>query len=79
MFLAAYSSAATLELVATTDAVCISPESMAKYYAHPELGWRPIVDIEPLRIALAWPRDSTNPLVGKFVRIVAPQDRRHVP
>jgi DNA-binding transcriptional LysR family regulator len=59
-----------LELVATTDAVCISPESMAKYYAHPDLVWRPIVDIEPLRIALAWPRDSTNPLVGAFVRIV---------
>lgn len=59
-----------LELVATTDAVCLSPESMAKYYAHPDLVWRPIIDIEPLRIALAWPRDSTNPLVGELVTIV---------
>ncbi|MFD6066461.1 LysR family transcriptional regulator [Amycolatopsis lurida] len=59
-----------LELVATTDAVCISPESMARFYAHPDLVWRPIVDIEPLRIALAWPKESTGPLVGAFVRAV---------
>jgi DNA-binding transcriptional LysR family regulator len=59
-----------LEHVATTSGVCIGPESMAGYYAHPDLTWRPITDVDPLRIALAWPQGSTNPLVAQFVRIV---------
>lgn len=58
-----------LEHVATTAGVCIGPESMAGYYAHPDLTWRPLVDVEPLRIALAWPADSTNPLVRHFAEI----------
>ncbi|MEU8356286.1 LysR family transcriptional regulator [Nonomuraea sp. NPDC048882] len=59
-----------LEHVATGAAVCIGVRSMAEYYAHPELKWLPITDIEPLRIALAWPPGTINPLVGEFVRIV---------
>ncbi|CAM3634308.1 LysR family transcriptional regulator [Kibdelosporangium persicum] len=59
-----------LEHVATTSGVCIGPESMAGYYTHPDLTWRPLVDVEPLRIALAWPKDTANPLVGRFVEIV---------
>lgn len=60
-----------LEHVATTGAVCIGSESMAAYYSHPDLTWRPITDIDPLRIAMAWPHDETlNPFVPDFVRIV---------
>jgi DNA-binding transcriptional LysR family regulator len=57
-----------LEHVATTSGVCIGPESMTSFYAHPDLTWRPISDVEPLRIALAWP--ESGPLVVEFVRIV---------
>ncbi|ANZ43350.1 transcriptional regulator [Lentzea guizhouensis] len=59
-----------LEHVATTSGVCIGPESMKSFYVHPDLTWRPIVDIEPLRIALAWPEQSANALVPSFVEIV---------
>ncbi|MFS8097244.1 LysR family transcriptional regulator [Lentzea alba] len=59
-----------LEHVATTSGVCIGPESMKSFYVHPDLTWRPIVDIEPLRIALAWPEHSASPLVRSFVEIV---------
>jgi DNA-binding transcriptional LysR family regulator len=59
-----------LDQVAATDAVCIAPESMGAFYDHPDLAWRPITDVEPLRIALAWPHGTTNPLVPEFVRIV---------
>lgn len=59
-----------LEHVAATLGVCIGPESMTSFYVHPDVTWRPIVDIDPLRIALAWPRHSVNPLVREFVEIV---------
>lgn len=56
-----------LEHVATGAAVCIAPESMARYYAHPELSWRPITDIEPLRIAVAWVPGARGEVVRAFV------------
>ncbi|RAS70306.1 LysR substrate binding domain-containing protein [Lentzea atacamensis] len=59
-----------LEHVATTSGVCIGPESMKSFYVHPDLTWRPIVGVEPLRIALAWPEQSANPLVREFVGVV---------
>ncbi|SMD26130.1 LysR family transcriptional regulator [Kibdelosporangium aridum] len=60
-----------LEHVAAGAGVCISPESMAAYYARPDLVWRPIIDIPPLRIALARPAASTNPLVAAFADVVS--------
>ncbi|GAB2733814.1 LysR family transcriptional regulator [Amycolatopsis magusensis] len=59
-----------LENVAGGAAVCIGPRSMSTYYARPDLGWRPIVDVEPLRIAFAWPAASNNPLVADFAKVV---------
>ncbi|MEU7804537.1 LysR family transcriptional regulator [Micromonospora arborensis] len=59
-----------LEHVAAGIAVCIGPESMASYYARPDLSWRPVVDIAPLRIALAWPVATSNPLVATFSEVV---------
>ena len=58
-----------LDHVAAGRAVCIGSASMAEYYRHPDLAWRPIRDIEPLRIALAWAPDAA-PLVDAFVRVV---------
>ncbi|MFT7838688.1 LysR family transcriptional regulator [Saccharothrix sp. BKS2] len=69
-----------LEQVATGAAVCIGPESMALYYAHPDLAWRPIPDIEPLRIAVAWVPETRSEVVRAFVETTvrsadqAPQD-----
>ncbi|MEU4392692.1 LysR family transcriptional regulator [Kribbella sp. NPDC023855] len=59
-----------LENVASGLGICISPQSMAAYYGRPDLVWRPIPDIEPLRIALAWPETSSSQLVAAYVEVV---------
>ncbi|WP_433003801.1 LysR substrate-binding domain-containing protein [Kribbella sp. CA-294648] len=59
-----------LEDVASGLGICIAPQSMAVYYGRPDLVWRPIPDIEPLRIALAWPETSSSPLVAAYVEVV---------
>ncbi|WP_433131857.1 LysR family transcriptional regulator [Micromonospora sp. CA-240977] len=59
-----------LEQVAEGTAICFAPESMASYYARPDLAWVPLVDVEPLRIALAWPDRTDTPLVRGFTHVV---------
>lgn len=59
-----------LEQVAAGQAICFASSSMSTYYARPDLIWRPIVDIEPLQIAIAWRADETNPIIASFVSIV---------
>ncbi|WP_407561109.1 LysR family transcriptional regulator [Streptomyces sp. 184] len=59
-----------LEHVAAGRAVCLAADSMTTYYTHPELVWRPVRDIEPLRIAVAWPRERTSPPVADFLAAV---------
>ncbi|MEV0406347.1 LysR family transcriptional regulator [Actinoallomurus sp. NPDC050550] len=59
-----------LEQVAEGVAICFAPVSMARYYARPDLAWVPLTDVEPLRVALAWPATTDNPLVHGFARVV---------
>jgi DNA-binding transcriptional LysR family regulator len=59
-----------LERVAQGDAMCIGPASMARFYARPDLRWVPIEDIDPLRIALAWPERGGGPQVEAFAEVV---------
>jgi DNA-binding transcriptional LysR family regulator len=59
-----------LEEVAGGPGVCISPAGMARYYARPDIVWVPITDVEPLRVALAWPDGSESSLVAGFAAVV---------
>jgi DNA-binding transcriptional LysR family regulator len=59
-----------LEQVAEGSAICFAPSSMARYYARPDLAWVPLTDVEPLRVALAWPADRDGPLVRQFAGVV---------
>ena len=59
-----------LEPVAAGQAICIAPRSMAEFYGRPDLAWRPVTDIEPLRIALAWRDRDTQPLAHAFRKLV---------
>jgi len=59
-----------LEQVADGSAYCIVPASMTEFYARPDVVWVPIVDIDPLRIALAWRERDATPLVAAFAGIV---------
>lgn len=42
-----------LEQVVQGSVICFAPESMARYYARPDLSWVPLTDVEPLRVVLA--------------------------
>jgi DNA-binding transcriptional LysR family regulator len=59
-----------LEQVAEGAAICFAPQSMAAYYARPDLAWVPLTDAEPLRVALAWRSDDETPLVRGFAAVV---------
>jgi len=59
-----------LEQVAEGTAVCFAPASMARYYARPDIVWIPLTDVEPLRVALAWPDGGDTPLVRAFAEVV---------
>jgi DNA-binding transcriptional LysR family regulator len=60
-----------LEQVAEGAAICFAPQSMAAYYARPDLVWVPLTDAEPLRVALAWRGFDDSPLVRGFVEVVS--------
>ena len=59
-----------LKQVAEGAAICFAPSSMARYYARPGLAWVPLTDVEPLRVALAWPEGADGPLVRSFAGVV---------
>jgi DNA-binding transcriptional LysR family regulator len=58
------------EQVAAGVAACICPASMVAFYRRADLAWIPIVDIEPLRIALGWLHGRDTPVVAAFAQVV---------
>jgi len=65
-----------LEQVASGDAICIGPASMANYYARMDIIWIPIHDIEPLQIAIGWLEPNVNnSLIWDFVSLVKDLER----
>ncbi|GAA3074862.1 LysR substrate-binding domain-containing protein [Pseudonocardia yunnanensis] len=59
-----------LEQVAEGTAICFAPVSMARYYVRPDLVWVPLLDAEPLRVALAWLEGEDSSLVRGFAGVV---------
>ncbi|TDC73275.1 LysR family transcriptional regulator [Streptomyces hainanensis] len=59
-----------LEQVAAGAAICFAPAGMALYYARPDLAWVPLDGVEPMRVALAWPRDEETDAIREFGRVV---------
>lgn len=49
---------------------CIVPRAVTEFYARPDLVWREIVDVEPLRVALVWRQHEASPLVAAFAEVV---------
>ncbi|MGW2474071.1 LysR family transcriptional regulator [Streptomyces sp. NPDC001665] len=58
------------EMLEQGSAICFAPESMARYYARPDLSWVPLTDVEPLRVVLAWAEGADTALVRGFARVV---------
>jgi DNA-binding transcriptional LysR family regulator len=56
-----------LELVAAGRGVSITGAAAARYYARPELVYRPFTDLGPCDIAAVWRAGDTNALVSRFL------------
>lgn len=61
-----------LHLVAAGRGCWIAPASTAAYFPYPRLAWIPLIDADPLQLALIWPRHSANPML----RVLLEESRR---
>jgi len=56
------------QLVELGSIVCFFPASLTRRYPRPEIAYRPVADLEPATLAVAWPHDSHSATVAAFVR-----------
>lgn len=59
-----------IDLVAGGAGVMIVPQSIARSHSRRDLVHRPITDVEPTQIGLAWRIDDDNPMIEDFIGIV---------
>src|SRR5579859_1580000 len=58
-----------LRLVELGTIVCFLPASVARRYPRTEIAYRPVRDLLPATLAVAWPHSSRSPAVAAFVRV----------
>lgn len=61
----------TFEAVATGHGVVLLAEGNTTVYARPGLTYRPVLDLEPCRLAIAWRRGDQREAVHDFARAAA--------
>lgn len=59
----------SLAFAARGIALYCVPESASRFYARPDVVFRPIRGVEPARVGVAWRRDSSSPAVASFVEV----------
>lgn len=58
-----------LAAIAAGRGVALAPESAARYYARPDVVYRPVSGVAPSRVGVAWPPGAdADPVVRDFVR-----------
>jgi DNA-binding transcriptional LysR family regulator len=57
----------SLAFVSRGMAMYCVPESVSRFYARPDVVFRPIIDAPPVEVVVAWLRDTTSPAVASFV------------
>jgi DNA-binding transcriptional LysR family regulator len=58
-----------LTAIASGYGVALAPESAARYYARPDIVYRPVTGVSPSQVGVAWPPAAdTDPVVQDFVR-----------
>lgn len=70
------------KLIELGSIVCFFPASLTARYLRPEIAYRPVEDLEPAALSVAWPQNSRSPAVAAFVRAatkVAEASRAGVP
>ena len=55
-------------LVELGSIVCFLPASVVRRYPRPEIAYRPVIDLEPATLAVAWPQNSHSAAIAAFVR-----------
>ncbi|MEJ3742948.1 LysR family transcriptional regulator [Actinomycetes bacterium KLBMP 9797] len=58
-------------LVELGKVVYFPPVSMTRRYCRPDVAYRPVTDLLPFTLAIAWPQDSRSRAVAAFVRAAA--------
>jgi DNA-binding transcriptional LysR family regulator len=58
-------------LVELGSIVCFFPASVTRRYPRPEIAYRPVSDLEPATLAVAWSQDTHSAAVAAFVRAAA--------
>jgi hypothetical protein len=59
-----------LEVVASGTGIAIVPMSVARLLHRKDLTHRPVTDVPPTRVGLAWPTDVEDPDLDAFVGVV---------
>lgn len=58
-----------LTAIANGQSIALVPESGARYYARPDLVYRPVSGLSPSKVGVAWaPTADTDPVIADFVR-----------
>ncbi|AXG77690.1 LysR family transcriptional regulator [Streptomyces paludis] len=55
-------------LIELGSVIWFPPASVARRHPRPGIVYRPVDDLPPLTLALAWPRESRSPAIAAFVR-----------
>lgn len=55
-------------LVEVGEVVWFLPASVVRRHTRPGVAYRPVADLEPTTVFVAWPQDSHSPAVAAFVR-----------
>ncbi|MEV5748912.1 LysR substrate-binding domain-containing protein [Actinoallomurus sp. NPDC052308] len=55
-------------LVELGQMICFLPAWVTRRYPLPGIAYRPVGDLEPATLAVAWPRDARSPAVAAFIR-----------
>ncbi|GAA0354440.1 LysR substrate-binding domain-containing protein [Actinoallomurus spadix] len=58
-------------LVELGHLICFLPAWVTRRYPLPGITYRPVVDLEPATLAVAWPQDAHSPAIAAFVRAAA--------
>ncbi|MCU1431223.1 MAG: LysR family transcriptional regulator, partial [Actinotalea sp.] len=68
--------AATIALVAAGVGVVVVPQSVARLHHRKDLTYRPVTDLDPTEVGLAWVAERTTPGIEDFVGVVRGRSAR---
>jgi DNA-binding transcriptional LysR family regulator len=58
-----------LTAIASGYGIALAPASAARYYARPDIVYRPVTGVSPSQVGIAWPPTAdTDPIVQDFIR-----------